>query len=156
MVMVLNEPKEKLNLVTVTRDNLTWINLERPGEMEKVFLSQNYSFHPLDLDDCLSHVQRPKIDEYADYLFLVFHFPVYNKQMLVSESSQVSVFIGNNFLITIHEGRLKPLIQLFKDCQEQEALRQQLFSQGSVYLLYRIIDKLVDYCFPMIKKSMRM
>ena len=115
-------------------------------------MSQNYAFHPLDLDDCLSHVQRPKIDEYADYLFLVFHFPVYNKQMRVTESSQVSVFVGNNFLITIHEGRLKPLVQLFKDCQEQEELRQQLLSQGSVYLLYRIIDKLVDYCFPIINK----
>lgn len=152
MVVVLNELKEKLKLTSVTRDNLTWINLERPGEMEKAYLSQNYAFHPLDLDDCLSHVQRPKIDEYADYLFLVFHFPVYNKQMRVTESSQVSVFIGSNFLISIHEGRLKPLIQLFKDCQEQEAIRQQLLSQGSVYLLYRIIDKLVDYCFPIINK----
>jgi magnesium transporter len=47
---------------------------------------------------------------------------------------------------------LKPLNQLFKDCQEQESSQQQYFSQGSVYLLYSIIDKLVDYCFPMANK----
>ncbi|HSW57774.1 MAG TPA: magnesium transporter CorA family protein [Dehalococcoidales bacterium] len=150
--MTTNTLKEKLNISFVTLDSLTWINVEKPGEPEKAFLSQNYSFHPLDLDDCLSHVQRPKIDEYANYLFLVYHFPVYNKTMRVTESSQLSVFIGKDFLITVHEGRLKPLIQLFKDCQEQETIRQQFLSQGSVFLLYRIIDKLVDYCFPIINK----
>lgn len=146
------ELKEKLNLMSITSGDLTWINLERPTEQVKSYLSRNYNFHPLDLDDCLSHVQRPKIDEYSDYLFLVFHFPVFHKQMRVTQSSQLSVFIGGNYLITIHEGRLKPLVQLFKDCQEQEAIRQQYLSQGSVYLLYRIIDRLVDYCFPIINK----
>jgi magnesium transporter len=152
MVITPTEIKEKLNLAAVVWNSLTWVNLEKPSEREKSYLSQNYSFHPLDLDDCLSHVQRPKIDEYANYLFLVFHFPVFNKRMRVTESSQVSVFIGNNFLITVHEGRLKPLLQLFKDCQDQESVREQILSQGSVYLLYRIIDKLVDYCFPIINK----
>jgi magnesium transporter len=143
---------EKINLNSIKLGDLTWVNLEKPGEQEKIFLSQNYPFHPLDLDDCLSRVQRPKIDEYPDYMFLVFHFPVFNKLMRVTESSQVSIFIGNNYLITIHEGRLKSLNHLFKECQEQEASLQQLLSQGSVYVLYRIIDKLVDYCFPISKK----
>lgn len=145
--------KEKpLNLESLTFGDLTWVNIEHPTEREIEYLAQNYSFHPLDLDDCLSRIQRPKIDEYRDYLFLVFHFPVFNKETRVTRPSQVSVFIGENYLITLHQGELKPLVKLFKDCQINEESRQENFGQGSAHLLYRIIDRLVDYCFPILNK----
>ena len=63
-----------LNLESVTWGNLTWVNIERPTKRETDYLAGNYPFHPLDLDDCLSRKQRPKIDIYEDYLFLIFHF----------------------------------------------------------------------------------
>jgi len=144
--------KQPLNLESLTFGDLTWVNIERPTERETEYLAQNYPFHPLDLDDCLSRIQRPKIDEYKDYLFLVFHFPVFNKETRVTSPSQVSVFIGENYLITLHKGELKPLVKLFKECQIDEESRQENFSQGSSYLLYRIIDRLVDYCLPILNK----
>jgi len=144
--------KESLNLETLTWGDLTWVNIERPKEQETEYLAQNYPFHPLDLDDCLSRIQRPKIDEYKDYLFLVFHFPVFNKETGVTTSSQVSVFIGEKYLITLHKGELKPLVKLFRECQLDEESREENFSQGSGYLLYRIIDRLVDYCLPILSK----
>jgi len=64
----------------------------------------------------------------------------------------VSVFIGENYLITLHKGELKPLVKLFKECQIDEESRQENFSQGSSYLLYRIVDRLVDYCLPILNK----
>jgi len=144
--------EERLSLESLTWDDLTWVNIENPTEREIEHLAQNYHFHPLDLDDCLSRIQRPKIDEYEDYLFLVFHFPVFNKEARVTTPSQVSVFIGQNYLITLHKGDLKPLVKLFRECQiEEEALKEN-FSQGSGYLLYRIIDRLVDYCLPILYK----
>ncbi len=145
--------KEKsLNLESVTWGDLTWVNIERPTERETEYLGENYPFHPLDLDDCLSRIQRPKIDEYEDYLFLVFHFPVFNREARVTTPSQVSVFIGENYLITLHNGELKPLVKLFKECQIDEESRREHFSQGSGYLLYRIVDRLVDYCLPILSK----
>jgi len=145
------EPKE-LNIESLTRGDLTWLNIERPTEGETEYLAQNYPFHPLDLDDCLSRVQRPKIDEYKDYLFLVFHFPVFNKEARVTNPSQLSVFISEKYLITLHKGELKPLVKLFRDCQINEESREENFSQGSSYLLYRIIDRLVDYSFPILNR----
>jgi len=144
--------EEQLNLESLTWSNLTWVNIEQPTEQETEYLAQNYPFHPLDLDDCLSRIQRPKIDEYKDYLFLVFHFPVYNKEARVTTPSQVSIFISENYLITLHKGELKPLVKLFRECQIDEESRQENFSQGSAYLLYRIIDRLVDYCLPILNK----
>jgi len=141
-----------LNMESLAFGDLTWVNIERPTERETEYLAQNYSFHPLDLDDCLSRIQRPKIDQYKGYLFLVFHFPIFNKETRVTSPSQVSVFIGEKYLITLHKGELKPLVKLFKECQIDEESRQENFSQGSAYLLYRIIDRLVDYCLPILNK----
>ena len=146
------EKEKRLNLETVTWGDLTWVNIEPPTEREIEHLAQNYPFHPLDLDDCLSRIQRPKIDEYKDYLFLVFHFPVYNIEARVTNPSQLSVFIGKNYLITLHKGELKPLVKLFRDCELNEDTREENFSQGTSYLLYRIVDRLVDYCLPIISK----
>jgi len=146
------EPGKKLRLESLTDNGLTWIDIERPTDRETDYLAQHYPFHPLDLDDCLSRIQRPKIDEYKDYLFLVLHFPIFNQESGVTTSSQVSVFIGKNYLITLHKGELKPLVKLFRECQIDEESRQEHFNQGSAYLLYRIIDRLVDYCLPILSK----
>ena len=144
--------EERLNVESLTLGGFVWVNIESPTERETEYLAQNYPFHHLDLDDCLSRIQRPKIDEYRDYLFLVFHFPVFNKEARVTTPSQVSVFIGENYLITLHKGELKPLSKLFRECQIDEESRQENLSQGSGYLLYRIVDRLVDYCLPILNK----
>jgi len=142
----------QLNIESVTWGELTWLNIEVPTKEETDYLAENYPFHPLDLDDCLSRIQRPKIDIYDDYLFLVLHFPVFSVEMRVTTPSQVSVFIGEKYLITLHKGDLKPLVNLFNQCQTDEKIGQEHFGQGSAYLLYRIIDRLVDYCFPILNK----
>ena len=144
--------EQALHLESVTWGDLTWLNIEQPTEQEIEYLAQNYPFHPLDLDDCLSRIQRPKIDEYKDYLFLVLHFPVFNREARVTTPSQVSVFIGAKYLITLHKGELKPLVKLFRECQIDEESRQEHFSQGPGYLLYRVLDRLVDYCLPILSK----
>jgi magnesium transporter len=146
------EEEQQLNLESLTWGDLTWVNIEGPTGREMEYLAQNYPFHHLDLDDCLSRKQRPKIDEYKDYLFLVLHFPVFNKEARVTTPSQVSVFIGENYLITLHKGELKPLVKLFRECQIDEESQQEYLGQGSGYLLYRIVDRLVDYCLPILNK----
>ena len=148
----LKKEEQKLNMESLTWGDLTWVNIEGATERETEYLAQNYPFHPLDLDDCLSRIQRPKIDEYKDYLFLVFHFPIFNEAVRVTTPSQLSVFISGKYLITLHKGELKPLVKLFRECQIDEESRQEYFSQGSGYILYRIIDRLVDYSLPILNK----
>ncbi|MBN2240310.1 MAG: magnesium/cobalt transporter CorA [Dehalococcoidales bacterium] len=148
--VVVNPNEGKID--EITWGGLKWINIENPTTTETEFLASQYSFHPLDLDDCLSRIQRPKIDEYKDYLFIVLHFPVFNPEARVTTPSQVSVFIGENYLITLHKGDLKPLVKLFLDCQLNEDAREENLSFGSGYLLYRVIDRLIDYCLPILSK----
>ncbi|MEE8194294.1 MAG: magnesium/cobalt transporter CorA [Dehalococcoidales bacterium] len=144
--------EEQLNMSSLTWGELNWIDIKPPTEKATEYLAQNYPFHPLDLDDTLSRIQRPKIDEYKDYLYLVFHFPEYKREERVLTSSQLSVFIGQNYLITLHNGGLKPLVKLFKECQIDKESRQEYLGQGTGFLLYRILDRLVDYCLPILNK----
>jgi magnesium transporter len=144
--------EEPLHVETITWGDLTWVNIQGPTERETAYLAQNYHFHPLDLDDCLSRKQLPKVDEYPEYLFMIFHLPVYDKVTRVSTIRQWSAFIGDKFLITLHTGELKTLVALFRDCQANEDSRKEYFSYGSGYLLYRILDRAIDAYFPVLDK----
>lgn len=152
MADVQENKAKKLNLDTLEWKGMTWIDIAPPGQSEIDYLAENYHFHPLDLDDTLSRRQRPKIDEYKDYLFIIFHFPIYSKVEKVLISSQISVFIGQDYLITIHKGVLKPLVKLFRECELDEEAREEYLGQGPGFLLYRILDRLVDYCQPILNK----
>jgi len=144
--------EEPLHLETITWGNLTWVNIQGPTVRETEYLAKKYPFHPLDLDDCLSRKQIPKVDEYPEYLFIIFHLPVYDKVTRVTAKRQWSAFIGDKFLVTLHGGELKTLVALFRDCQANEDAREEYFSQGSGYLLYRILDRSIDSYFPVLDK----
>ncbi len=102
----------------------------------------------------LSKRQRPKIDEYADegYLFVVLHFPVYDKAVQRLNAAELDVFVGHDYLVTLPNVELLPVTRLFLRCEEDDELRNQLFAKGSGYLLYHILDDLFDYCFPILDK----
>jgi len=67
-----------MSVETITYGKATWTNIEQPTPEDIEVVCRNYNFHPLDLEDCLSKIERPKIDEYGDYLFIVMHLPVYD------------------------------------------------------------------------------
>ena len=144
---------DNLNIEQLTYGDLSWINIQPHTEKVREYLSNNYPFHPLDLDDVFSRIQRPKMDEYKDYLFFVFNFPRYQKKEHILSQSQVSVFVGDNYLITLHKGELKPLHNLFEACREEGDLQQDTLGNGTGYLLYRILDRLIDYCLPILNKT---
>lgn len=143
---------KKLNIETIKWGKITWLNVEKPTHADMDYLAENYLFNLFDLEDCLSRIERPKIDEYKNYLFLVLHFPVFNEKARVTTPCQVSTFIGEDYLVTVHSGELKPLSKLFDDCQRNERAREDHMARSSGYLLYRILDRLVDYCFPVLNK----
>src|SRR3954463_5292671 len=129
-----------------------WINIERPGPAETAWLEEHFEFHPLDFEDVLSRNQRPKIDEYPDYLFIVLHFPVFDRSVGRLNAGELDIFFGKDFIVTLPNQPLQPVAYLFERCRAKEELRQQLFARGSGYLLYRIVDDAFDYCFPMLRK----
>jgi len=136
----------------VELDGLRWINIERPGSVDLAWLEEHFDFHPLAHEDVRSRNQRPKIDEYDDYLFIVLNFPVFDKQVGRLNAAELDVFVGPDFLITIPNVALQPVEYLFERCRASEEVRENLLSRGAGYLLYKIVDDSFDYCFPMLRK----
>jgi len=146
------EPQRKPNVETITAEGLRWVNIERPSPLEAAWLEEQFGFHALDLEDVMSRNQRPKIDEYPEYLFIVLHFPVFDRSVGRLNAGELDMFVGPDYLVTIPNQPLQPVAYLFERCRQKEELREQLFSKGSGFLLYRIIDDAFDYCFPMLRK----
>jgi len=131
---------------------LTWIHLDSPTAEEATALAERFGWHPLDVEDVLSKRQRPKVDEYPDYLFAVLHFPFYDKAVQRLNAAEVDVFLGPGYLVTLPTVELLPVSRLFQRCLTETELRESLFSKGSGYLLYHVLDDLFDYCFPILDK----
>jgi magnesium transporter len=146
------ERERQPRVETVTGYGLRWVNIDRPSPLETAWLEEQFDFHALDLEDVLSRNQRPKIDEYPDYLFIVLHFPVFDRQVKRLGAGELDIFVGPDYLVTIPNTPLQPVSYLFERCRQKEELREQIFSRGSGYLLYRIVDDAFDYCFPMLRK----
>ena len=145
--------QKKLNVRSITERKLTWFYIEKATSSEVEFLAQRFHFHPLDLDDVLSRIQRPKIDEYEDYLFMVLHFPVFDKQNHITRASEVDIFTGENYVVTVHcSGDLKPLAKFFQECETDKESRKRYLGRSSGFLLYHILDRLGSYCFPILDK----
>jgi magnesium transporter len=136
----------------VESPGLRWINVERPRGLEQAWLEEHFDFHPLDYEDVRSRNQRPKVDEYDEYLFIVLHFPRYDKNVSRLNAAELDIFVGPDFLITLPNEPLQSVEYLFQRCRANEELRESLFSKGPGYLLYKIVDDCVDASFPMLGK----
>ena len=143
-----DEPRVEI----VESPGLRWINIERPRQIDLAWLQERFEFHPLDYEDVTSRNQRPKVDAYDDYLFIVLHFPRYDKQVGRLNAAELDLFIGPDFLITLPNEPLQPVEYLFERCRTNEETRESVFSRGPGYLLYKIVDDLVDAQFPMLRK----
>jgi magnesium transporter len=153
MSMPLVNEEKTSNVSLIECGKLNWVYIEKPTMQDVEYLAQRFNFHLLNLDDVLSRVQRPKIDEYPDHLFIVLHFPVFNKENRVTTPSEVDIFIGETYVVTIHKsGDLKPLAKFFNECHVDEGICSAYMSRSSGFLLYHILDRLVNYCFPILDK----
>jgi magnesium transporter len=134
-------------------NRFTWTNIVSPTQDDIYKLGRSHpDIHPLHLEDLLSHIERPKIDEEETYLFVVTHFPVWDSVNHISRASEVEFIVARNYLFTVHDGTLKPLLRLFSRCELYEEERQQLVGKGANDAFYMILDRLVDYVFPMMRK----
>jgi len=138
---------------TLTHGRVTWVNIVHPTSADVDDLRELYPYiHPLNLEDVQSHMERPKIDEDQDYLFVVMHFPQWDAKTALSRAREVDLFIGRGYVVTIHDGTLKPLHTLWERCHEDEEQRERILGRGANHTFYVIIDQLVDYIFPILRK----
>jgi magnesium transporter len=119
------------------------MHILNPSDENFDYLVENFNFHPLDIEDCRSKVQRPKIDIYDDYYFLILHFPCFDKANKFLEIKEVKIFWGKNFIITI--GNSHWVVRKFFNTVKEdiETFKEELSSETSDALLYEIMERLM-------------
>lgn len=136
----------------ISFNKLRWIDIVRPTKKSIDFLEKEFGFHELLLEDCLTEHQRPKIDDYDDYCFIVLQLPRYRKGLFRLDSEEIDIFLSKDYIVTLHEGELKPLTNFSTICSNNESDRREYMNEGSALLLYEIVKRLLDYCFPLTDK----
>lgn len=129
-------------------DQFAWIDLSQPTRNDLDELTLKYPFHQLNIEDCLSDIQVSKIDVYDDHSFIILRFPVVTHSLIDDKANpvavnQLAVFIGPNYLVTVHKSPFKQLLQLFQSFQlSGKSVGASTKSPG--HMLHTIIDALVD------------
>ena len=136
---------------TLAVGKLKWHHITDPTEEDFVELKEKFHFHPLDIEDCRSVNQRPKIDIYDDYYFLILQYPDFDRQDKFIFPKEVKLFWGKDYIITLERKRWH-VSQLFNEYSERddETLTKELAT--SDILLYRIIEKLMKESLYLLKK----
>lgn len=139
---------------TIDFENVHWHHIVDPSEKDYNYLLEEFEFHPLDIEDCRSVNQRPKIDEYDDYYFLILHFPYFDKSNQFVRIREVKIFWGKDYIVTI--GKAHWVVKkLFKEMQEKQRngnLDADTLAGSSDALLYNILDRLMVETFTLISR----
>jgi magnesium transporter len=121
------------------RDEYFWLDLDAPGEDDIATLDDIFHFHPLALEDLRKKGQRPKLEDYGDYMFLVYYGAEVQMRM-----EEVHAFISGGYLVTVHDGACKALDEVRQRLDQQKPRSEQ-------FVVYRVLDALTDSFFPLLE-----
>lgn len=126
---------------------IRWIDLQKQDEQQLALLAERFQFHPLTIEDCSHFDQRPKLEEYGNYLFLVTHgFRLTSSNTEPLETLELHTFLGKQFLVTVHVEPIPPLDAVWNRIRSEGAL----ILRGTDFVSYLIADAIVDSFFPLL------
>jgi len=126
---------------------IRWIDVRNQDEPTLELLAGRFGFHPLTIEDCLHVDQRPNLEEYGDYLFIVIHgFACATGKPADLAPQELHLFLGADYLVTVHADAIEPLERVWQRVAGEPALARR----GSDFLVYLVADGVVDANFPIL------
>lgn len=132
-------------LLTEIEGALHWIDLEDPTVKEASMLEDPFHFHPLAIEDCLSEVHHPKVDDYDDYSFIIVHGIRFDAPTDAFITRELDIFLGRNFLITHHQGPMRSVSSAREMCVKNII---PSLPKGVDFLCHQILDQMFEHYFP--------
>jgi magnesium transporter len=127
-------------------DTLAWIGLYRPAEEQLLAAADQFGLHKLAVEDAIVAHQRPKLERYGDTLFVVLRAARYLDEIEEVRFSEVHVFVGPNFVLTVRHGEAPDLGAVRRRMEEDP----DLLARGPEAVLYGILDAVVDGYAPVV------
>lgn len=122
---------------------LVWIDLLNPAEAEEEFLRRQLLLHPLAVEDAMRGRQRPKLDRYSGYFFIVCYSTRLNRERERMALNELHLFLGSTFLITVHNQEIPELSTTMRTWREDPA---RFADSGAV--AHALLDAVTDHYFP--------
>ncbi|HBA83734.1 MAG TPA: magnesium and cobalt transport protein CorA [Verrucomicrobia bacterium] len=130
-----------LRVLLYDEDVQIWVDAEKPTPEEiKALLQDVFNFHPLAIEDCVAVSERPKIDDYETYVFMVIHAVDYLHSSHEFSTTELNMFIGKNFFVTYHEEPLRSTNTIIERVQRNAPT----IARAPDRLTYHILDVLLD------------
>ena len=137
---------------TIKLGTLKWHHVLNPTEEDLEYLKVNFHFHPLDIEDCRSIInQRPKIDVYDDYYFLILHFPYFDKTNTFLRTREEKIFWGKDYVITLGKSQWV-VTEYFRNTKTKAERKEEIGVGTSDSLLYHILEYLMKESNVLIRK----
>ena len=121
-----------------------WADVSEPDQAAAEELRRVFNFHPLSLEQALETSQYPKVEPYGHYLYVVLHGIDFKQSEHAFETADVDFFLGVNFLVTVHDGGRRSIMEVASLCDRTDVPLRE----GPVALMHRIVDRMVDHYRP--------
>jgi magnesium transporter len=128
------------------KGEFVWLDLQDPQEQDIALLHDEFHFHALAIEDATRHHERPKIDAYEGYYFIVFYAVNYDQAAECLLVEAINLFVGENYLVSVHNGSIPAIDNTIKRWQANN----EQFGNDAGALLYELFDAIVDDYFPVI------
>jgi len=128
----------------IQNKKIQWINITNPNQKDIKFLKEEHRLCPSILKEYIPKIKRPKVETFENYLFVVVHFPVFNRKTKKTVSVELDVILFEDILITSYTGSFPELKKVFTKCEVDKPVRDYYLEENAICLLYKILDKLID------------
>jgi magnesium transporter len=125
---------------------VTWIDMPEPTAADEQALLDVFHFHPLTIEDCRETRNYPKVEEFPGYLYFIVHGVRADTSPDHFNTIELDGFLGKNYVITYHHESFRSIDNVQHHLQTSPAMCQR----GSAFLLYQILDQIVDYYSPVL------
>ncbi len=136
---------DRISDFCAAQPNVVWVDVTNPTGKDFEDLEREFGFHALAIEDCQHGHQRPKVDEYHGYYYIVLYDAELDSECRL-ELRELNIFLGKNYLVTVHSQSIKAI-------QTAERLWREwtdLAERGTGLLAYLVIDSVVDHYMPLL------
>ena len=133
-------------LIPIIKNRITWLDIIKPNQEDFEFLKREFNFHPIILEELQKPSARPKVEHYNDYLFLVYHFTIYDPLKRTSVEAEVDFLATKDYLITVrYEENLEPINKIIEKIKTDDLFKKKILENTPGHLIYYILDETIEF-----------
>lgn len=131
--------------------HLTWIDFEAPTKEDIDYLNEHFDIHPLVIEELVTPSYQPRVLRYPNCLFFSLHVPLFDVKERTTYPGELDIILTKNHLITGHRHHIYQIGKFFDDLESRPALRREYLEATPAHTLYRLLQILLESCFPKLK-----